>query len=126
MQKRFDRLCRPLLPVAAVLFLLSSWPPQGRAQHLQEVFEALSPGRPGLAAVWSDGLRTVIRVEERPVFRLRANESPHPQIAPSNFRGRWSGVLNVKRPGMHRFSVETVGRFSLKVNGRIVLTAASQ
>ena len=85
--------------------------------------EELGPGPAGLVVTWRDDDRTATLPTSRLAFRLGAEESPHPQIAPERFTGHWVGRLNVVRPGKYRFTADVVGTFRLKLSGQEVLVA---
>lgn len=81
--------------------------------------------RPGLVATWTDGSRTVSRLEPRLAFHLSNGQSPHPQLASKPFSGTWRGRLFVQRPGTYRFSAKVRGEFQLRLDGQTVVTGKS-
>lgn len=62
---------------------------------------AAQESKPGLVALYTDGNNTVYLVVPTPDFRLRANESIHPQIG-QQFAAEWNGVLRIDRAGKYR------------------------
>lgn len=92
----------------------------------EEEIEGVYRGVPGLAAVWSDGQRELVLHESRLAFRLSDRQSPHPQLDAKTWKGRWTGNLNVQRPGAYKFFAKVQGAFELKLNGREVIKPASE
>ena len=77
--------------------------------------------RPGLVAVYRDGVQAVSRIDSQLAFRLHENESPHPLIECASWEADWTGAIDIRTPGRHRFAAEVQGEFELSIAGVTVL-----
>ncbi|MDB5307885.1 MAG: hypothetical protein JWO38_2087 [Gemmataceae bacterium] len=65
----------------------------------------------------------VVRLEPTVALSLQAGEAPHPRLA-GLMSARWSGYINVVRPGKYTFSASVRGGIlRAQVNGKQVLSA---
>jgi cbb3-type cytochrome oxidase cytochrome c subunit len=80
--------------------------------------------KPGLAFTARDAgekSRSVSRLEPGVALLLQPGESPHPQLAGgSDFA--WRGYLNVLQPGKYKFAATLLGKLSVTVGGKPVLS----
>ena len=83
-------------------------------------------GLPGLAFVLESGAADLpaTDVARRLAFDLQPRESFAPRQSPEALAARWSGRVQVLRPGKYVFRAEVVGRFTLRVADREVLRGA--
>jgi cbb3-type cytochrome oxidase cytochrome c subunit len=82
-------------------------------------------GRPGLVAEYM-GARSLTTVDARPTFDLSAKTGPVPESSAEPFEVRWTGRINVLRPGKYVLRAEVIGSVELTVDGKEVLKGASE
>jgi len=100
-----------LLPACAVLLLNTA-------------VLAVEPSelKPGLVASFQGTGGTVTRLEPTVALLLKAGESPHPKLSGVT-TAKWSGYVNITRPGKYTFSANLVnGTLRVRVGGKEVLT----
>src|SRR5207245_522639 len=108
---------RFLLPTAALVVLA----PAAVAIEPSEL-------KPGLAATFRDSTLgpAVCRIEATVALSLAPGETAHPRLS-HNRLTRWTGYINVVRPGQYRFSAAVRGgSLAVQVNGRTVLTGQAE
>lgn len=85
------------------------------------------PLQPGLIVIYrSPGEPGVQVTETRPTLALalKPGEAPHPALDPDHFTVRWIGRLRILRPAEYELAVGTTGTFTLRLDGREVLSTA--
>ena len=84
---------------------------------------------PGVLATYEiarGGQPILRRFEATPALRLNAGEAPDPRLPATGWRALWTGVIDVKSPGQHRFFGRASGPFTLTVAGKKVLEGAGK
>ncbi|HXD88902.1 MAG TPA: hypothetical protein VN641_20600, partial [Urbifossiella sp.] len=105
---------RVLMPLAFTLFATTGF--------------AAEPGdlKPGLVATYSDGAKSVLRLEPTAAITLGAGQSPHPRLHHAATI-EWKGQINVVRPGKYAFTAAVQnGTLRVEVNGKPVLFATAR
>lgn len=97
----------------------------GRAPLFAQDEEDDETKRPGLVATYSHKTGDVafVRLDGVPAVRLAAGESPDPRLASDEWKVTWRGVLEVLRPGKHRFWIERSGGIEIKLDGQAIFAA---
>ena len=89
---------------------------------------AAEPGdmKPGLVATYSDGAKSVLRLEPTAAITLGTGQSPHPRLHHATTI-EWKGQINVVRPGKYAFAATVQnGSLQVQVNGKPVLSATAK
>jgi mono/diheme cytochrome c family protein len=108
---------KTLLPCLAAMLL-------GSASALAAPSVTAEQLRPGLVAIHRDRSSRVFTLEPVIGLHLRAGESTHPRIAPDG-RIDWSGFIRIASKGKYHFDVLLRGKLTVRIAGRVVLTAAA-
>ncbi|MCE9566561.1 MAG: c-type cytochrome [Planctomycetes bacterium] len=104
---------RHFLPALAVLFV-------GSAASAVEPSDL----KPGLVASYQDANTTITRLEPTVALAFGKDQSPHPKLGELK-TVKWSGYVNITRPGKYTFSANLVnGTLRVKVGGKEVLTGS--
>src|SRR5262245_43458596 len=81
--------------------------------------------RPGLPAVYRDTAKPpveFVKLDPAIAINWKAGESAHPRLAAEGGSVEWQGFLNVLRAGNYRFSARVIGKLSVSVAGKDVLS----
>jgi mono/diheme cytochrome c family protein len=83
--------------------------------------------RPGLIATHRDNAEPkpveIVQLEPAVTLALKANESPHPQLAAGGGVYRWEGYINVLRAADYQFSAHLRGKLRLRIADKNVFVA---
>ncbi len=110
---------RPSCLFALVVLAIATLVQSARAQATDEELE------PGLVATYRAKEAVTARVEPRPAFYLGPEQSPHPELPPSNWTGHWTGRIRILRGGKYRFAAHLRGRVRVKIDDQEVLSGSS-
>jgi mono/diheme cytochrome c family protein len=91
----------------------------------QEEDDLLKDRRPALVASFATAAGQVVarREGELPALALRAGETPDPRLPSEEWRAVWTGFLQIRLSGKHKFSARTSGDLEVLVEGKPVLSA---
>lgn len=93
---------------------------------LNAVATAVEPSdlKPGLVATYQSGDVTVVRLEPTVALSLGKNESPHFKLGGLLKSAKWTGYINITRPGFYTFTANMQnGKLEVKLGGKGVYAA---